>query len=42
MVIMSFRVPIQNFVVEFPAGLNDSGDVNECCLRELKVAACLK
>lgn len=34
--ILSYRVPVENYVLEFPAGANDSGDAEECCLRELK------
>eukprot|EP01022_Parablepharisma_sp_SALTPOND_P010761 TRINITY_DN1443_c0_g1_i1.p2 TRINITY_DN1443_c0_g1~~TRINITY_DN1443_c0_g1_i1.p2 ORF type:complete len:240 (-),score=8.82 TRINITY_DN1443_c0_g1_i1:72-791(-) len=35
--LLSYRIPLKNYVVEFPAGANDSGDIEECCLRELKV-----
>ncbi len=34
--IYAYRVPLMTHVLEFPSGLCDSGDPNECCLRELK------
>ena len=35
--IVSYRVPLQNFVVEFPAGLKGPESIEECGERELKV-----
>jgi hypothetical protein len=34
---IQYRVPIQSFVIEFPAGLNDSDNIEQCVLKELKV-----
>eukprot|EP00826_Nyctotherus_ovalis_P025206 TRINITY_DN19506_c0_g1_i2.p1 TRINITY_DN19506_c0_g1~~TRINITY_DN19506_c0_g1_i2.p1 ORF type:complete len:214 (-),score=53.44 TRINITY_DN19506_c0_g1_i2:35-676(-) len=34
--IVSYRIPVESWVLEFPAGNNDSEDVVECAIRELK------
>jgi 8-oxo-dGTP pyrophosphatase MutT (NUDIX family) len=35
-VIASFRIPSQKYILEFPAGMNDSANMEENGLRELK------
>ena len=37
MIIKNYRIPVKNFVIEFPGGLFDEGDTAlGCALRELK------
>ncbi len=35
-IIASYRIPLESWILEFPSGINDSGDIGECATRELR------
>eukprot|EP00826_Nyctotherus_ovalis_P022303 TRINITY_DN17338_c0_g1_i1.p1 TRINITY_DN17338_c0_g1~~TRINITY_DN17338_c0_g1_i1.p1 ORF type:complete len:161 (+),score=31.76 TRINITY_DN17338_c0_g1_i1:143-625(+) len=36
LLIMTYRIPVESWVLEFPGGVNDGNDIESCALRELK------